>query len=262
VDKNKNKIVEVIKSSKLKVIILCIIGVYFLGVLFIYLRPRPQHPTGLILGGEDEAFDKYLQEKSEKEKQEQQKPKPGSMGGRLIGDGCYNRTMKDGQFDEYHFRIDFNNDPANTSVHYENKEAGIAFDVPYNKNWGNKDCQVLPYVQIGDQTISNLLVDFGSAHAFIGPAYHFRIRPKRTANDIINEQKGVGGEPNPNPRLEKIGPYTVVVYESYGMGDSRIYEVVGKTANYKFSTSPIDVQKNPSSPELERVIKSLKYIKD
>lgn len=185
-------------------------------------------------------------------------PTQNSSKGRLSGDGCY--EMKDGQIDEYHFRTDFNTDPSNTTVYYENKEAGIAFNVPFNKNWGNNDCTVLPFIESGSIE-SGLGGAFGPVRAFIGDSYRFHTAKSRTAKDIIEEQDKVGGEPAPNPRVKMIGDHEAVVYESYGIGTSRIYEVLGKNRNIVFEHFQIDRKDKAlasQSTELEQVIKSLR----
>lgn len=175
---------------------------------------------------------------------------------RLVGNGCY--EMKDGNVDVYNFRKDFNLDPADIMIKYENKQFGISFDVPYNKKWGNKDCVVLPYVhrQKIDSDIKYLKIDFGIFKAWVGDTYHFDISKKRSTEDIIKEQGG--SSPDPSPRTKTIGKHQVVIYESYGMGTSRIYEVLGDRNNYVFEQSWIkDIKSNSESDELEKIIKTL-----
>ncbi len=70
--------------------------------------------------------------------------------------------------------------------------------------------------------------------------------------------------PDPNPRLEKIGEWEVIVYESYGMSTQRIYEIIGQKNNYVFSFHlVIDESKEnlaTNSAEIVKVIKSFKKI--
>ncbi|MDX9913856.1 MAG: hypothetical protein RBS77_04715 [Candidatus Moranbacteria bacterium] len=175
---------------------------------------------------------------------------------RLVGSGCY--KMKEGQIDKYNFREDFNLDSADMMIGYENKQFGISFDVPYNKKWGNKDCVVLPYVhrQKIDSNTKYLKIDFGIFKAWIGDAYHFNISKKRSTDDIINEQRG--SSPDLNPRAKTIGKHQVVIYESYGMGTQRIYEILGDENNYVFTQSWIkDIKSDLESDELEKIIKTL-----
>jgi hypothetical protein len=176
---------------------------------------------------------------------------------RLVGNGCY--KMKNGNIDEQNFREDFNLDPADIMIKYENKRLGISFDIPYNKKWGNNDCVVLPYtdVQTVESDKENLKIHFGIFKAWIGDPYHFSTSKKRGAEDIDKEQNG--GSPDPNPRTKTIGKHQVVIYESYGMGTQRIYEVLGDKNNYVFTQSWIkDVKSDSESDELEKIIKTLK----
>ncbi|HBI17210.1 MAG: hypothetical protein UR60_C0044G0010 [Candidatus Moranbacteria bacterium GW2011_GWF2_34_56] len=176
---------------------------------------------------------------------------------RIVGDGCY--EIKDGHIDEYNLRKDFNLDPADITIRYENKQFGVSFDIPYNKKWGNKDCIVLPYVhwQRIDVDTKYLNINFGIFRAWTGGAYHFNTSKKRNAEDIIKEQSN-NGSPNPSPRTKMIGKHQVVIYESYGMGTKTIYEVLGDKNNYEFKQSWIKDRKSDSeSDSMEKIIETL-----
>lgn len=177
----------------------------------------------------------------------------GFLGDRVIGAGCYGRTI-DSEEDPYDLRTDFNLDKANTTFKYVNTDEGISFEVPYNRNWGNKDCLVLPYLEAKNSD-GSLSVFFGKARAFLTDQYHFSVEPQRSSEVIIAQQKLVGGLPDPNPRLKKIYKYEVVIYESYGQINSRIVEVIGKYHNYVFENAGIDLDnENTTSKAIENIV--------
>jgi len=254
--KNKKKKLDQQISTKLGTIVLIIIALT-VGV-FVWKIGKDQDATV-----QQQNF--AIQQKTTERNQEQQNQTTqnnnqttNSPKSRLVGNGCY--ATKDGQIDETHFRADFNTDPANSAVHYENKDFGISFDIPYNKNWGNKDCVVLPYRESSNLSKNSLRISFGFPRAWIADSYHFSIEKKRSTDDIMAEQKNVGGTPDPNPRIKNLGQYQAVVYESYGMGTSRYYEIPGENNNYIFEHVQIgdkQVDIKTDSYELENVIKTL-----
>jgi hypothetical protein len=238
--------------TSLGTIVLIIIAVTVFGVVW---RCEEKNDFGEIKIQKNNISQQVVKNKQNQEINPEVQTKIYSSG-RLVGAGCY--EIKDGQLDAYHLRGDFNANSANSAISYENKEFGISFEVPYNKNWGNKDCEVLPYTQRSDIISNSLGVEFGLFRAWTGGLYRFNIGKKRNAEDVIDEQKG--GVPNPNPRIETIGKYKVVVHESYGMGTSRIYEVMGDKNNYIFEESQIgskDGKNNSESSELKNTIKTL-----
>ncbi|GEM_PF-1843850 len=177
---------------------------------------------------------------------------------RTIGDGCYKKINGN---ENVHgiVREDFNNDPANIVILYTNDDLGISFDVPYNKNWGNEECVVLPYFSYKNP--ESWQVIFGQTTE--ARPFGFHTRQKRDKEDIFNEQKG-SDNPDPNPRLEKIGEWEAIVYESYGMSTKKVYEIIGSKSNYIFSFHLVTDESKENlatnSAEIVKVIKSFKKI--
>lgn len=175
---------------------------------------------------------------------------------RTIGDGCY--KIING-YENVHgiVREDFNNDSADVTIPYTNKDFGISFNIPYNKNWGNEECVVLPYFSYGN--LESWQVSFGQTTE--ARSFGFHTRQRRDKEDVLKEQKG-NGEPDPSPRVEKIGEWEAVVYESYGMSTEKIYEIIGEKSNYIFSFHLVTDQSKESlatnSIEIIKIIKSFK----
>jgi len=179
-----------------------------------------------------------------------------AMKKRFSGTGCYSKES-DGTDNLYELSKDFNLSSPNVKVAYSNQTKGISLEIPYNPSWGNKNCKVEPYVEF-TQPSGNVLLEFGKPRAWIRSEFLLTISNYRTAEDIIGEQKNVGGEPNPNPRKMTLGNNQVVVFESYGMTVERIYEVIGKKYNYSFGYVEGEKLNEKTAKELEIIIGSMK----
>lgn len=118
----------------------------------------------------------------------------------------------------------------------------------------------MPHFQVDDLSKDYLAVHFGPVRAFIGDAYRFQVDKKRSSEEIINIYKNVTGEPKPNPRKKKIGQHEVILSESYGMGTSRVHEILGENRNFIFEHYQINernMNQNYRSIDLEKVIETL-----
>jgi len=190
-----------------------------------------------------------LSRKSTEQPQHKEKPKRRIE----FGDGCY--AMTNGHIDETRFRNDFNTDPANTTVRYENKDFGISFNIPFNKKWGNKDCKVLPYLEFSGPN-ANPIIEFGLPRAYVTSQFHFGIGEKM---DLSSLQKlHQGGINNKNhSRILKIGNYDVVTHTSYGELSATVIEIPAKDYIYYFEEiAPKNLTQ--ISMDFENVIKSVK----
>lgn len=269
-----NKKISTIAGSLIILVIAIILGFYF---LVSNKKEKMQNQNSVVLnnselGNREEVKQENMQKENEGIQNNEAKEITSRISSqvnanqcdqtepiiesRLVGNGCY--EMKDGHIDEYNLRKDFNLDPADIMLRYENKQFGISFGIPYNKKWGNKDCVVLPYThwQRIDSDTKYLNINFGIFRAWTGGAYHFNIGKKRSAEDIIKEQSN-SGSPNPNPRTKTIGNHQVVIYESYGMATKTIYEVLGDKNNYVFEKSWIkDLKSDSESDGLEKIIRT------
>jgi len=179
-----------------------------------------------------------------------------AMKNRFSGKGCYSKES-DGTDNLYELSKDFNLSSPTAKVTYSNQAKGISFDIPYNTNWGNKNCKVEPYIEF-TQPGGDVLVEFGKPRAWIRSEFLLTVSDYRSAQDIVNEQKNVGGEPDPNPRKMTLGDKQLVAYESYGMTSERIYEVIGKKFNYSFSYSEAEKLNGKTAKELATIIQSAK----
>lgn len=56
--------------------------------------------------------------------------------------------------------LPFNTDPETTWVRYWERDNGIAFDIPYNPNWGNESFSISPFWHFRDEN-NNLELQFG-----------------------------------------------------------------------------------------------------
>lgn len=179
-----------------------------------------------------------------------------AMKKRFSGTGCYSKES-DGADNLYELSKDFNLNSPTAKIAYTNQARGISFDVPYNPNWGNKNCKVEPYVEFARPN-GDVLLEFGKPRAWIASEFQLTISSSRSAQDVIDEQKAVGGEPDPNPRKMILGDKQLVVYESYGMTTERIYEVIGRKYNYSFSYAEGDKLNEKTAKELEAIIQGVK----
>lgn len=175
---------------------------------------------------------------------------------RFSGVGCYAKET-DGSDNLHELNKDFNLSSPTAKITYSNQIKGISLEIPYNPNWGNKNCKVEPYVEF-TQSSGDILVEFGKPRAWIRSEFLLTISSHRTAEDIISEQNNVGGEPNPNPRKMTLGNNQVVVFESYGMTVERIYEVIGKKYNYSFGYADGEKLNEKTAKELETIIGNMK----
>lgn len=174
---------------------------------------------------------------------------------RMLGEYCYVRD-RNGEINHNELSKDFNTDPPNTNIKYVNKEFGISFEIPYNKNWGNKDCVVLPYFQYKTSGKTDEVV-FGQPRAFVADQYLFSVAPARSSREIVDEQTNiVGGDPSPDPKAKKINNHETVTYESYGEIDSLIIEVIGGKHNYLFE----EIMPSNNTGELEDIVSTLRFI--
>ncbi|TSD01058.1 MAG: hypothetical protein Athens071425_505 [Parcubacteria group bacterium Athens0714_25] len=248
-------------KQKIRIYLLSAVGVFLVIIIWLAVLEKSEwkkiQNTKQLPGepSQQECFEKNQLSQDQQVNSNQSYQCHNIFKTRLIGDGCY--EIKDGQPDKYHFRSDFNIDPANMNINYKNEDFGISFDIPYNKNWGNKNCVVLPYLESSDLSSNSLSVDFGPFREWSGNSYTFNIGQRRSAEDIINNQKDVDAKNN--PRIKIVGQYQLVVYESYGMGISRYYEITGEKNNYIFEHFQANNnQKNTDieSYGLESVIKT------
>ncbi|MAF20457.1 MAG: hypothetical protein CMI55_02120 [Parcubacteria group bacterium] len=178
---------------------------------------------------------------------------------RISGFGCYEKDSE-GFDDPYEFREDFNTDDADTIIKYINTEKGISFDIPYNSDWGNKNCEVLPYKEFMDSYGTAHLI-FGKPRAWISDTFRLNISisSNRDIETILLEQQQDDIEVF-KPREKTIGDKQMVVYESYGTCTSRIYEVVGKGYNYSFDHFYCEEPIVDIIKELEGIIATVEFI--
>lgn len=173
---------------------------------------------------------------------------------RFSGKGCYKKDSE-GEDNFYELSNDFNSDGPEKIIKYANADFSVSFEIPFNPKWGNNECKVLPYLESRDPN-GNLRVEFGKPRAWTTSEFVFHARQSRSGTDIINEQSETAGVPHPNPRKKIIGKFNLVVYESYGMGVSRIYEIIGKNNNYVFEYREFENIDKNRAEKLENVIAS------
>ena len=96
----------------------------------------------------------------------------------------------------------FNNDPANTTVHFSSTEKGIAFDVPYNSKWGSAKFRIDPYWESDNQ------ITFGDISGFEACMWtrsdFVHLRPQQSAEEVISQI--LASDP---PELIPVPPTTI-----------------------------------------------------
>lgn len=189
---------------------------------------------------------------------------------RMLGSGCLKKD-NEGFDDPYEFREDFNTDDVNTVIKYTNIEKGISFDISYNSDWGNEDCEVLPYKEfVNSRGVVQLA--FGKPRAWIGSTFKLNISTssnrfmetilleQQERNDILlleQQQNDIGVF---EPREKIIEDKQIVVYEIYGMCTSRIYEIIGEEYNYSFYHFYCEEPIADTIKELEETIATVEFI--
>ena len=155
-----------------------------------------------------------------------------------VGTGCYENEANS------YFKEGFNNEPANTFLKYHNEEKGIAFNIPYNNNWGSENCAVKPYVEIEEYST----IHFGDPWSWDGYSdFSLKFKTPQKAEEIIereiNECKGfnqVTGEEyvacHPNAKITTINNLPAATWDDSGMLPYKHIEVIGEKYNYLFST--------------------------
>lgn len=140
----------------------------------------------------------------------------------------------------------YNSEPANTSVHYENHDYGIAFDIPYNPSWGYEGATFSPYepLQKGDGDLLAYL-SFGRPTHQLGPlptcdlthGLALRIIPQRSAKEAIAQLTSASDrDVRENPVLFKQNGLSMLKYVTAGMCDSADIEIIGRNYNYVFES--------------------------
>ncbi|KKQ51043.1 MAG: hypothetical protein US70_C0024G0015 [Parcubacteria group bacterium GW2011_GWD2_38_11] len=143
----------------------------------------------------------------------------------------------------------FNFEPADINILYTDDTRGLSFDVPFNKNWGNKKYKFNSF------DLENDGLSFGPASLFEGcsviRSYSLKFKPAQSVEKAIAEiEKGI------TPITTKIDDLTVIKYVQADMCTNSFIEVIGKKYNYLFSTS-CGVDATKDTQYLEDVVKSL-----
>ncbi len=138
-------------------------------------------------------------------------------------------SRKDPQCDEK-----FHTAPANATVRYSNSKKGIAFDVPYNLNWGSDKFRIAPYFEYED------LIQFGQMGIFDAciwsRPYTMHLREKKSAEEVVSyiqESDPPALIPVPPTTIELNG-LTVVRYATSGMCTYPALQIIGEKHNYEF----------------------------
>ncbi len=152
--------------------------------------------------------------------------------------------------------LDFNTDPAATTVKFEDKTLGLSVEIPFNNDWGTKDFRILPYEMITRvvessvvegtiaETEETTLLHFGPYQTGEGGGCGRRMQlafeDPMTADAVLAEARAeetpekTGGAELPNLASKKtINGLTVVEYDHGLICNFPTIEVIGKKHNYK-----------------------------
>jgi len=165
---------------------------------------------------------------------------------RLIGSGCKSKESIS------YFRDDFNLADSNATIDYLNKEKGISFKIPFNREWGNPECTVMPYFE--DKYGS---IWFGKPNAWGPDEFKLYFEKPRSLDDVINNINEVSGrEPflYSQPEKKTLNNITYIEWTEYGMIGLKIIEIKGNKQNYIFETAEENIN------SLENIIKTINFI--
>lgn len=128
----------------------------------------------------------------------------------------------------------FNNDPADTTVRFSSSEKGIAFDVPYNSNWGSAKFRIDPYWESDNQITFG---DIGGFEACMWTRSDFvHLLPQRSTEEVISKILASNLPeliPVPPTTIELNG-LTVVKYATTGLCSYPALQIIGEKYNYEF----------------------------
>ena len=130
------------KSSSAKDYLFLFIIIITIVLAMVQVVKQKQLNTSLARSKEnlEEQLKKQNEEKIVPEKgEEENKPSCGRINERVAGESCYNILCL--------YKDNLNFKKADTFVKYENAGKGIAFNIPYNNNWGDENCLVRPYLE-------------------------------------------------------------------------------------------------------------------
>jgi hypothetical protein len=123
-----------------------------------------------------------------------------------------------------------------TTVRYESAKYGVAFDVPYNPDWGSEKYRVSPFDEVPDADVLVFgPVKTGEACGW-GRAYLLSFQPQRSAEDALSagENPQVSTMYSSKPKKDSVGGLTVVESEIVGLCSMPALEVIG-TGDYNYS---------------------------
>ncbi|MDO8336276.1 MAG: hypothetical protein Q7T74_05870 [Candidatus Saccharibacteria bacterium] len=153
----------------------------------------------------------------------------------------------------------FNNDPANTTVRFSSTEKGIAFDVPYNPNWGSAKFRIDPYWEYENQVAFGDIGGFEACMWVRSDFVHFR--PQLSAEEVIRQIQASDPPeliPVPPTTIELNG-LTVVKYATSGLCSYPALQVIGEKYNYEFvPVCSTDIERD--FEYLENIVKSTTLI--
>ena len=131
-----------------------------------------------------------------------------------------------------------NEDPSVSILRYENPERGIAFDIPYNENWGFGKRIPEPYVE--REQVNALF--FGSPTE-VGPdpcrwmhSIQLTFLPVRSDEDIQSQLDAQQESAQSSITTQKIGENTYSSYKLSGICELQNFELRGEKFSYVFSS--------------------------
>jgi hypothetical protein len=126
--------------------------------------------------------------------------------------------------------------PPNRTVTYLDHDRGIAFDIPYNQNWGSDTFRVAP-VEISDESVL-----FGPAFPSVHVScawkrvYELAFLRARSADDVLAGLRG-GMLSDNKAEIKIISNKRVVRSEEEGFGRIVHMQVEGNRYNYEFTAT-------------------------
>jgi hypothetical protein len=123
-----------------------------------------------------------------------------------------------------------------TTVRYESQKYGVAFDVPYNPDWGSEQYRIAPFDEVStSDTLVFGPVKTGEGCGW-GRAYLLSFQPQRSAKEAIEagNNSQVSAMYSVEPTEETISAFTVIKSEVVGLCSMPAFEVIG-TADYNYS---------------------------
>lgn len=169
--------------------------------------------------------------------------------------------------EDYFGTLPPNTDPATTEVEYRNAEIGLAFQVPYNPDWGNRAYRVAPYVERQTPDADGVLrtgVQFGPSFPFEGGGWArgllLTAEDAVSAEDAITRIRDLHGDFLQDREIEtvEIDGKTVVVYYAGGLCEYVSLTVIGEKANYNLW--PICGDSADARNELVEIVRTMEFI--